>query len=173
MTRVIYFILFLLLALLSFRFLMLKSKVSDGEMAPNIEAELIDGRSFQLSELKGNYVLLDFWGSWCAPCRYENPKIAAVYRKFENAEFIDAAGFKVVTIALEKNDRTWRSAAQKDGFIWEHQIVEEARFVATSPLARQYGVTELPAKFLIGPDGVLMEKVTIEFIDEMLTSKLK
>ncbi|MEZ5008406.1 MAG: TlpA disulfide reductase family protein [Chitinophagales bacterium] len=173
MSKVTYFILFLLLAFLAFKFLIKKNGASQGEIAPEIKTQLIDGSDFKLSDLQGNYVFLDFWGSWCPPCRKENPQIAALYQKFKDAAFSDAEGFKVVTVAIEKNDKTWRSAAEKDGFVWKHQIVEESQFVAISSIARKYGVTDLPTKFLINPDGTLVGKVDIQFVNGLLTSKLK
>ncbi len=152
---------------------MMKNGASKGEIAPEISGQLIDGSEFNLSDLRGNYVLIDFWGSWCAPCRRENPKLVALYRKYNNQSFTDADGFEVVTIALEKNNRTWQNAAEKDGFNWEFQIVDEVKFVALSAYARFYGVTDLPSKFLINPNGELVGKVNFQTVEELLSSKLK
>jgi thiol-disulfide isomerase/thioredoxin len=146
---------------------------SSGKPAPNFKAQLIDGTEFQLSDLNGHYVLIEFWGSWCPPCRAENPKLVALYNNYKEREFKNAKGFEVVTIALEKNDRTWRAAAEKDGFNWKHQIVEQAKIVVMSPLARTFGVTDLPSKFLIDPKGNLVGKVSLEQVNQLLTSQLK
>jgi len=64
-------------------------KFDDGEIAPQFTASLADGSEFSLESLKGNYVLLDFWGSWCAPCRRENPSIVELYNTFNEASFSD------------------------------------------------------------------------------------
>lgn len=140
--------------------------VSNGDKAPNFTAELIDGSSFQLSDLRGNYVLLDFWGSWCGPCRRENPHIAELYKKYDGK-------LEVVTVALEKNLKYWKKAAEMDGFTWKYQIVEQSKFVMLSALARKYGVTNLPTKFLITPEGELLSGLSFEEMDALLTKKIK
>jgi len=127
-----------------------------GEEAPNFEAELISGEKFELNDLKGKYVLLDFWGSWCGPCRRDNPNLVKLHNEFNTEDFVDAEGFEIVTVALEKNDRTWKRAAEKDGFIWKHQIVQESRIVLLSPVAQKYAVSDIPAKFLIDPKGKII-----------------
>ncbi len=131
---------------------------AEGEIAPDFEATLIDGTSFRISELKGKHVLLDFWGSWCAPCIKESPKLVDIHKKYSDQ-------VTIVTVALEKNDKTWKKAADKLGYIWKHQIVDQNRFVLMSSIARKYGVTEIPAKFLISPEGKLLGKVSFEQID--------
>jgi len=133
---------------------------SDGEMAPDFEATLIDGTPFKLSDVKGNYVLLDFWGSWCPPCRKENPKLVELHKKYSDK-------LTIVTIALEKDGRYWKKASQKDGFVWKHQIVDQNRLVLMSSIARKYGVSEIPAKFLISPEGKLIGKPTFHQIDSL------
>ncbi len=152
---------------------MARNSANSGEQAPNITTVLTDDSHFSLEDLKGNYVLLDFWGSWCGPCRRENPYVVALHNKFKDQEFKDADGFKVVTVALEKNGKTWRKAAENDGFNWKYQIVEQVKFVALSPIARKYGVTDLPTKFLINPKGELVGKVSLQEVDKLLDSKVK
>jgi len=115
--------------------------------------ELTDGTEFSLKDLRGKYVLLDFWGSWCPPCRRENPNLVKLYSEFNNQKFKDADGFEIVSVALEKNDKYWEKAATKDGFNWKYQIVEISKIVMLSSLAQKYGVKNIPAKFLIGPKG--------------------
>jgi len=145
-----------------------------GEMAKDFEAELIDGTPFSIEDLKGQYVLLDFWGSWCGPCRRENPVLVNLYEGFHGKEFVDAEGFEVVTVALEKNDRMWKKAAQKDGFVWKNQIVQISKFVLASPIAQKYNVSNLPSKFLIGPKGnIISANMSYEHINRVLAGKLK
>ncbi|MBT8232890.1 MAG: TlpA family protein disulfide reductase [Saprospiraceae bacterium] len=134
-------------------FLLRSPSSTKGKLAPDFESQLIDGSKFNLSSLKGNYVLLDFWGSWCPPCRRDNPNLVKLHNQFYNESFKDANNFHIVTVALEKNDKTWKKAADRDGFKWEHQIVEQAKVVLLSPLAQKYAVKDIPAKFLIDPDG--------------------
>lgn len=124
-----------------------------GDLAPDFEATLVDGSQFKLSDLKGSYVLLDFWGSWCPPCRKDNPNLVNLYNEFKDTKFNNAKSFEMVTVALEKNAKRNKSAAEKDGFTWKYQIVQESRYVLTAPLALKYGISNVPSKFLIGPDG--------------------
>ena len=143
-----------------------------GKMAPDFEAELIDGKSFKLSDLKGHYILLDFWGSWCAPCRRDNPNLVKLYDSYKQSKFIDADGFKIVTVALEKDDKRWKKAAEKDGFTWPHQIVTMSRAVLLSPIAQKYNVSEVPSKFLIGPEGdIISVNEKYSALNDFLNSK--
>jgi len=155
-------------------FLIYSPSRKEGKTTPDFKAELIDGTEFSLSDLRGQYVLLDFWGSWCPPCRKDNPNLVSLHNDFHNKSFQDASNFQIVTIALEKNDKRWKRAALKDGFIWKHQIVRMAKLVLTDPIAIKYGVKEVPSKFLIDPDGsiigVNMKKTEIA---DYLTSRLK
>lgn len=164
---------FFILALSSYYFLWRSPESTKGKQAPDFSTELITGEKFSLSDLKGEYVLLDFWGSWCGPCRRDNPSLVSLYNEFNTLSFKDAKGFKVVTIALEKNDRHWRKAAERDGFAWKHQIVQEAKIVLLSPLAQKYAVSEVPTKFLIGPNGnILGVNQQYEEIKAYLKSKI-
>lgn len=135
-----------------------------GELAPDFTTTLIDGTPFKLSDLQGSYVLLGFWGSWCPPCRKENPKLVALHQKY-------ADKLTIVTVALEKDSISWRKAAKRDGFTWENQIVDQNRFVMLSSIARQYGVSEIPAKFLISPEGELIGELSFKQIDSLLLLK--
>lgn len=148
-----FFIGLLVFAFLAYWFLIRKPDTSKGTPAPDFETQLVDGQSFKISDLKGSYVLLDFWGSWCPPCRRDNPNLVAIYDRYNGQSFKGADGFEVVTIALEKDGKRWEAAAKKDGFKWPYQIVQESRFVLTAPLAKKYGVSDVPAKFLIDPQG--------------------
>lgn len=126
---------------------------TQGKVAPDFTSKLITGEEFKLSHLRGEYVLLDFWGSWCPPCRRDNPNLVKLYNEFNGKPFQDGDNFNIVTVALEKNNRRWEKAAKKDGFSWKHQIVTEAKIVLMSPIAQKYAVKDIPAKFLIDPSG--------------------
>lgn len=136
--------------------------IGDGPtMAPDFETQLVDGTPFKLSQLKGSYVVLDVWGSWCGPCIHEIPELVALHQKYG-----DRVAF--VSVALEKNDRTWEKVAERFGFSWKFQIVEEAPFVLSSSIARAFGVTEIPAKFIITPEGKLISGMDYQQMDEFL-----
>ncbi|MGB1318404.1 MAG: TlpA family protein disulfide reductase [Flavobacteriales bacterium] len=134
-------------------------------LAPEIEAELIDGTPFKLSELRGEYVVLDFWGSWCGPCLRDIPKLMQLHTKY---------GDKVVfvSVAFERDDRRWKSVSKKAGFTWKHQIVEKAKILLASPISRAYGVTDIPAKFIVTPKGELISGMDFEQMDAYLAATL-
>lgn len=150
-----------------------RTPAPEGKVAPAIEAQLIDGNDFMLEDLRGHYVLLDFWGTWCPPCRKDNPNLVAIYRQFHNKTFKDAAGFEIVSVALEKTDKYWRKTILKDSLAWPYHILKESRVVLTDPLARAYGVTDLPTKFLINPQGKIVgTNLTRQQIEEYLRARL-
>ncbi|WP_109299578.1 TlpA disulfide reductase family protein [Aquimarina sp. AU474] len=101
----------------------------EGEPTPDFEAILIDGTPFKLSDLRGDYVLFDFLGSWCVPCLKGYPKLVAFHEKHSDKII-------VVTVALEKHAKSWEKAIKKYGFLWKHQIVDENCFVMMSSIAR-------------------------------------
>lgn len=143
-----------------------------GNLAPDFTAELIDGTTFKLSQLRGQYVLLDFWGSWCPPCRKDNPNLVSLYQQFYGQSFVDGDGFEIVTIALEKDNKRWQKAAAKDGFLWKYQIVKLSKIVLAAPLAIKYGVSSVPTKLLISPNGeIIGVNMTKEEISSYLTTK--
>ena len=131
----------------------------EGDRAPDFSTVLIDGSAFQLSDLRGEYVLLDFWGSWCGPCRVQNKQLVQFYKDHK-------AKITIVSIALEKNNDLWRRASKIDGLTWKHQIVEVTSMVFMSDIAQKYGVDAIPTKLLISPEGILLgEKSFDEIVD--------
>lgn len=144
-----------LLALFVGRYFYMQPSLINGERAPDFEAELLDGNAFALSELQGQYVLIDFWGSWCPPCRKENPELVALYDKYHSASFQDAKGFTIVNIGVEEQEARWKKAIKQDQLHWPYHIFDQAsslRFF-DSRLAELYGVKQVPTKYLLNPDG--------------------
>jgi thiol-disulfide isomerase/thioredoxin len=140
-------------AILFGRYLYMKPRFIQGEKAPEFTANLLDGAAFSLSDLKGHYVLLDFWGSWCPPCRKENPRWVALFRQYEKAAFQDADGFEIVSIGIEKDEARWRNAIEKDGLYWRYHVLDKAESLRffDSPVAQLYGVKQAPTTFLLSP----------------------
>lgn len=147
-------------------------KFKNGQKAPQFESELMDGNTFELKDLEGKYVLIDFWGSWCGPCRRENPKIVALYNKYNKAVFNDASGFEVVSIGVENREKSWKNAITKDGLKWKYHIAQMDRF--KSPIVSKYGVKEIPTKYLLNEKGeIIGVNLSAEEIDLMLSRRLK
>ncbi len=172
-------LLFILLALAAFymgRYLYMQPKVVNGENAPIIKGKLLDGSSFDLAELKGQYVLVDFWGSWCGPCLVEIPGLKKIDQKYKNKAFKEATGMKILSIAIEKNEDRWKSAIKRTGQNWKHHMVDlstSLKFL-NSPLATEFGVKQVPSKFLLNPDGVIIGvNQSLEEIDAFFEARLK
>ncbi len=140
------------------RYLYTQPRFSDGQQAPDFTARQLNGMPLRLTDLRGHYVLLDFWGSWCGPCRAESPALRQLYEQFHEAPFIDAAGFEVVSIAVEQDSARARQALRQDRRRWPGQLIDitgSLRFF-DGPLARLYGVRQLPTSYLIDPHGIIM-----------------
>ncbi|MGQ9846653.1 MAG: redoxin domain-containing protein [Bacteroidales bacterium] len=116
--------------------------------APDFTLNDMNGKPFRLSSLRGNVVLLDFWASWCTPCRYENPNLVKAYNKYAKK------GFRIVQVSLDKDKNDWIQAIKKDKLqAWTH--VSDLQYW-NSAVAKLYGIQAIPANFLIGPDGKII-----------------
>lgn len=149
----------------------LKPNLVRGEKAAEISGILADGSSFNLSSLKGKYVLLDFWGSWCKPCRESNPMLVQLYSEFHNQSFHEASGFEIVSIGVERSREAWLRAIQVDQLQWPYQLLSTTLF--ESPIVKAFNVKQIPTKFLINPGGIIIAvDPSIEEIKEILDDRL-
>jgi thiol-disulfide isomerase/thioredoxin len=133
-------------------------KIKVGEKAPELEFPNPAGETLKLSEIyKGRYVLLDFWASWCGPCRRASPEVVALYKKYKDAPLDKAKkGFTIVSVSLDKNKEAWVGAIAADSLMWPYHMSDLGAWQSKS--AEIYGVQYIPQAFLIGPDGVVIEK---------------
>ncbi|MBD2756262.1 TlpA disulfide reductase family protein [Spirosoma validum] len=123
--------------------------VSVGAQAPEIALTDTTGKPVPLSSLRGKYVLLDFWASWCGPCRAENPNVVRMYNKFKDK------GFAIYSVSLDQAKANWTKAIRNDNLTWTH--VSDLKFWQ-SAAAQQYGVQAIPATFLLDKDGKIIAK---------------
>lgn len=130
-----------------------------GEKAPDFIGATPSGKVFKLSDLRGQIILLDFWGSWCGPCIRESAELVKLDADYGQASFKDAKGFVIVSVAIEKDREKWERAIDRLGITWPYHVIDPVtsfRFF-DSPVAKLYGVKEVPTKFLIDENGIIIE----------------
>src|ERR1051325_2293974 len=110
--RTVYLLLFACLLMMSWRYH--EPAISEGQTAPEITGVTPNGDTLSLSQLKGKIVLIDFWASWCGPCRKSNPKVVKLYNKFKDSKFKNANGFTVFSVSLDKDLDKWKDAIEHD-----------------------------------------------------------
>ena len=122
-----------------------------GNKAPSFTGPTPDGKEIALSDVLGKYTIVDFWASWCKPCRMENPNVVKLYKKYHEQ------GLNIISVSLDKpdNKKAWTDAIIKDNMTWTH--VSHLKFWK-EPIARKYGITAIPATFLLDENGVIVDK---------------
>ena len=135
--------------------------VAIGQPAPDFIMNDGDGNPVSLSSLQGKYLLVDFWASWCSPCRAENPNVVANYNQYKDM------GFDVLGVSFDENGEKWQQAILDDGLIWTH--VSDLKGWGNAA-GKIYGIMSIPANVLLDPDGVIIAK---NLREEALGEKLQ
>jgi len=125
-------------------------KTSVGSMAPELAFKDPDGRIRKLSDLKGKVVLIDFWASWCGPCRRENPNVRRVYSLYHDK------GFEIYSVSLDRDAASWKRAINDDNLVWPNHVSDLKQWQSEG--AAIYGVRSIPATFLLNREGRIVAK---------------
>lgn len=123
--------------------------LSVGQKAPDFELPTPDGKKMKLSDFHGKYVLLDFWASWCGPCRQENPNLVKQYNRFKDKNFT------ILSVSLDEDRAKWLSAIQADKLAWNH-VSELKQW--NGKINQQYQIEAIPASFLLDKEGKIIAK---------------
>ena len=135
------FTLFLLLISIN-----LFSQMRPGQTAAELSLPDLNGKMISLSGLKGKVVLIDFWASWCGPCRHNNPKLVKLYKKYHDQ------GLEIYGISLDEDADNWKKAVRHDKLTWI-QVIDDKGWEASS--STLYGVDMIPSSFLVDKQGVI------------------
>lgn len=143
------------------------TRLAPGTSAPDFSVTTPDGNPIGLSQFKGKYVLIDFWASWCRPCRMQNPELVELYKKYKGKNF------EIFGVSLDQNKEAWVQAIADDKLTWAHG--SDLQYWNAAP-AKLYDVQYIPFNFLVGPDGTIIAKnLTGSSLDaklnELLNSK--
>lgn len=154
----------LLIALIIFYAVSIKAQVLGipiNQPAPGFTQNDINEKPVSLKDFKGKYVLLDFWASWCEPCRRENPNLVEVYKEYHDK------GLEIISVSLDDDKNAWKEAVIKDNLPWTQLSDLKGE---QNEAAKLYNVTALPYNYLINPDGVMIGRLLKK---DRLRNKLK
>lgn len=125
------------------------SKTAVGQQAVDFSLSDTSGKSLRLSSLYGNYLLIDFWASWCGPCRRENPHVVSLYKEFH------PKGFEILGVSLDNDKEKWIKAINDDHLVWKHVSDLEGW---NNAVAKQYAINSIPHTVLLDPDGKIIAR---------------
>lgn len=136
-----------------------------GKMAPEFTQNDVDGTPVSLSDYRGKYLMIDFWASWCSPCRKANPKVVALYKKYSQKDF------DILGVSMDSKKENWLKAIHDDGLLWKQVSTLEGW---NNPVGKLYSVMSIPHAILIDPDGKIIKRgLHVDEVEAILQQRLK
>ncbi|HAP02319.1 MAG TPA: thioredoxin family protein, partial [Bacteroidetes bacterium] len=143
-----------------------ESLFENGTLIPEINIPDVNGKNISLQSLKGKYVLVDFWASWCMPCRKENPNVVEAYNKYKDK------GFTVYSISLDDDIEKWKKAIEQDHLSWPYHVSELKGW--ESEVVHQFGIEGIPTNYLIDKEGIIIaSNLRGKELENILTQVIK